>query len=254
MKNIIRLKYILPIIIVTVLLFSCSDASVDSTGSEYMPEMVHSIAYDANTYGYYSRNNYSTEDDYFKYAQPRLPVKNTVARGNAISESQAYFYGYSEEERTRATKEIIQNPLAITEKNLKNGKELYTVFCGICHGEKGDGKGYLVRPDGGKYLALPANLVSDDFIKSSNGRYYHAMMRGRNMMEPFFDKLSYEERWQVIHYIRSLQAESKGLVYNQNLNTLNNTDKPAGKMDSETAKGQSVSDDTGKQEKAKEIK
>lgn len=253
MKNNIRLKYILPILLATILLLSCSDASVDSTGSEYMPEMVHSIAYDGNTYGYYSRNNYSTEADYFKYAQPRLPVKNTVPRGNAVSEIHPYFYGYSEEERTRASKEIILNPLPITDKHLLKGKELFTVYCAICHGEKADGKGYLVRPDGGKYLALPANLISDDFVKSSNGRYYHAIMRGRNMMEPFFDKLSYEERWQVIHYIRSLQAESKGLIYNQTTNTLNNTDKPAGKNESGSVEGKPVTDKTSQSAASKEV-
>jgi cytochrome c553 len=238
MKNYIRLRYILPFIIVTLLLFACSEASVNSTGSEYMPEMVHSIAYEANTYGYYQRNNYSTEDDYFKYAQPRLPVKNTVSRGNAVSESHAYFYGFSEEERTRASREIVNNPLVITAGNLQKGKELYTIYCGICHGEKGDGKGYLVRDDGGKYLALPANFLSDDLMKSSNGRYYHAIMRGKNMMEPFFDKLNDHERWQVIQYIRSLQAASKGLVYNEVENSFNKTDKPLGKSDNESAKGQ----------------
>ncbi len=254
MKKMIRLKYIIPFIILTVILFSCSDASRNSTGSEYMPEMVHSIAYDGNTYGYYSRNNYSTEEEYFRYAQPRLPVKNTVPRGNAISESQAYFYGFTEEERTRATKEITQNPLQITDKNLERGKALYTIYCGICHGEKGDGKGYLVRNDGGKYLALPANFMSDDLIKSSNGRYYHAIMRGRNQMEPFYDKLSYDERWQVIQYIRSLQAESKGLVYNQESNTLNNTDQPAGKSLLKAADAQPVSDSESKTESAKQNK
>jgi hypothetical protein len=40
-------------------------------------------------------------------------------------------------------------------------------------------------------------------------------------MGGYSDKLSYEERWQVIHYIRSLQASSKALFYNEKMNTLN---------------------------------
>jgi len=63
-------------------------------------------------------------------------------------------------------------------------------------------------------------------------------MRGKNMMEPFFDKLNDHERWQVIQYIRSLQAASKGLVYNEVENSFNKTDKPLGKSDNESAKGQ----------------
>ncbi len=106
---------------------------------------------------------------------------------------------------------------------------MYNIYCGICHGDKANGGGYLVRDDGGKYPAQPANLVSDDFINSSEGRYYHGIMYGRNAMGGYSDKLSYEERWQVIHYIRSLQAETKSLKYNENENTLNNA-TPASKL------------------------
>ena len=47
-------------------------------------------------------------------------------------------------------------------------------------------------------------------------------------MGSYKDKISYEERWQVIHYIRSLQAKEKKLTYNQLENTLNEVDVPAG--------------------------
>jgi len=50
------------------------------------------------------------------------------------------------------------------------------------------------------------------------------------LMGGYADKLSYEERWQVIHHIRSLQAKSLGLTYNQLENTLNTVDRPAGEM------------------------
>jgi hypothetical protein len=49
-------------------------------------------------------------------------------------------------------------------------------------------------------------------------------MHGKNVMGSYADKLSYEERWQVIHYIRALQAQNKGLQYDENGNTLNKTD------------------------------
>ena len=47
-------------------------------------------------------------------------------------------------------------------------------------------------------------------------------------MGGYSDKISYEERWNVIHYIRSLQAKELKLTYNQVENTLNNVDRPAG--------------------------
>lgn len=230
------------------LLYACSPAGGNSTGHEYMPDMGHSIAYEANYYNYYSLNTWGTEEDYKKYAMPRKPVEGTIPRGYAgsnkngmssmkgeltqnsiaipVNGSVPYYYEDTEDERNRAMSEIINNPFPITDAGLEKAKSLYNVYCGICHGEKGDGAGYLVRDDGGVYPAQPANFLLDEFVSASNGRYYHAIMYGKNVMGGYADKLSYEERWQVIHYIRSLQAKEKGLVYNENENSLNAVDMP----------------------------
>ena len=238
---------------------SCQQPGGNTTGSEYMPDMAHSTAYEANVYGPYYWNTWDSMSVFTRkdLAAPRDPVGGTIPRGYAgvyfahdpaaqqammaVLTGQApgavatplnghvpYYYADSEEERARATAEITTNPFPITEAGLTHGMELYTIYCGVCHGEKGDGAGYLVRDAnpatgdaGGKYPAAPANFTLDDFVNSSNGRYYHGIMYGRNMMGPYADKLSYEERWQVIHYIRSLQAKAKNLEYSQNANTLN---------------------------------
>ena len=232
-----------------VVLFACQQPGKNSTGSEYMPEMAHSIAYEANYYNYYYNNTWGSQDEYYQFAQPGLPVEGTVPRGYAGMSSEnvhdhksdngvyvpangsvPYYYGDTEEERTRATNEIVDNPFKITNDGLAVGKELYDIYCGICHGDKGDGAGYLVRDDGGKYLAQPANMLLPEFVSATNGRYYHVIMKGKNLMGAYKDKLSYEERWQVIHYIRSLQAKELQLTYDQYENTLNSVDVPAGDL------------------------
>ncbi len=211
-----------------ILIVACQSPGGNSTGSEYMPDMAHSIAYEANYYNYYYNNTWSDRETYHKFAQPRQPVEGTVPRGGGVK---AYAYGNTEEERTRATAEILNNPFPITDAGLKEGKALYDTFCGICHGEAGDGAGYLVRDDGGKYPVQPANFLLDEFIAASNGRYYHAIMHGKNLMGAYADKIDYEERWQVIHYIRALQAKDKKLAYNQMENTYNSTfGEPAGEI------------------------
>ncbi len=239
-------------------LLACQQPGPDKTGSEYMPDMAHSIAYEANSYDPYFLNTWE-EGSVKKYRELTLhynPVPRTIPRGyagiataadaNMAQEELAvlegekggiripmnghvpFYYGNSEEERQRAIEEIRQNPYYITEKGLKKGKELFNIYCAICHGEKGDGSGYLVRDadpakgdPGGKYPAAPVNFTLDDFVNSSNGRYYYAIMYGKNVMGSYADKLSYEERWQVIHYIRSLQAKAKGKEYSPQANTLN---------------------------------
>lgn len=227
------LKYISAVVLTICLFTACQQPGKNSTGSEYMPDMAHSVAYEANYYSYYYHNTWGSEDEYYKMASPRKPVKGTIARnaaGTAKASALSYAYGDSDEERARAIAEIIDNPYPITDAGLAEGKELYDVMCGICHGDKADGLGYLVREDGGKYPAAPANLLLEEHVTASNGRYYHAIMYGKNVMGAYKDKLSYEERWNVIHYIRSLQAKENKLEYNQMANTLNTVDRPAGEI------------------------
>ena len=237
----------------------CSPAGGEDRGHEFMPDMVHSTAYEANLYNYYYYNTWGTKEAYKEFVNPRKPVEGTIPRGftstyykedveatiaslneftGASSQtaiaytpngSVPYYYDDTEEERTRATAEIVDNPFPITTAGLTRGKELYTIYCAVCHGDKGDGLGYLVREANpaqgivaGVYPAAPANFQQDTFYNSSNGRYYHAIMYGKNVMGPHADKLSYEERWQVIHYIRSLQAAEQGLEYSEEANTYTN--------------------------------
>jgi len=248
------------VIVAFLSIYSCGQPGVNSTGKEYMPDMAHSVAVESNVYFNYDRNTWDEESalSLKDLSNPHLPVKGTVPRGyagvaqytnpldrmkaeeqirgrnavNAVPISMnghvPYYYQDTEEERTRAIAEIINNPYPISAVGLEKGKELYNVFCGICHGEKGDGLGYLVREAdpsngdaGGVYPAAPANFLLDDLINSSNGRYYHSIMYGKNVMGGYADKMSYEERWQVIHYIRSLQAAEKKVAYDENENGLN---------------------------------
>jgi mono/diheme cytochrome c family protein len=228
-------KYIfLGVVAIMLSLQSCQQAGGNSTGSEYMPDMGHSVAYEANYYNYYYHNTWGSEDEYYEFSKPKLPVNGTVPRranGNGFNlpsqGSVPYYYADTEEERTRAMAEIIDNPLPITEAGLAEGKELYNIFCATCHGDKADGNGYLVR-DGGAYPAQPANFLLEEHVNASNGRYYHSIMHGKNVMGGYSDKISYEERWNVIHYIRSLQAKELKLTYSQLENTLNTVDRPAG--------------------------
>ena len=256
MKKLRNYIYILATVIV---FYSCSPADGNHPGSEYMPDMAHSIAYEANVYTYYSLNTWEEASTVGskELSNPRLPVNGTVARGYAgvsldgeratdeviaelrgenainaiavpVNGNAPYYYGDTDDERLRATAEILDNPFPITAEGLAKGKELYDIFCGICHGEDGGGLGYLVREadpakgiEAGKYPVAPANLLLEDYANSSNGRYYHAIIYGKNVMGGYADKMNYEERWQVIHYIRALQAKNLKLAYNEEVNEWN---------------------------------
>jgi mono/diheme cytochrome c family protein len=235
-------------------LAGCQKAEGNQTGSEFIPDMAHATAYEANVLTKYSFNTWDEESTFSRrtLSQPRQPVNGTIPRGYSgvasndgiYSSAEAavlstmsknthdrkvpytpngsapYYYPDTEEGRTQATQNILYNPYPITKDGLEKGKELYEIYCGICHGDKGDGAGYLVRDNGGKYPAQPAIFTDSAFVFSSNGRYYHGIMYGKNAMGGYADKLSYEERWQVIHYIRSLQATARKVNYDENANGL----------------------------------
>ncbi len=247
-----NLKQNIYILIFALAIFASSCSSdPEIAGTEYMPDMAHSIAYEANVLTDYYYNTWEEASlekgsgkSLLELSSPRNPIKGTIARGYAGSTKPAgasdrginikpngsvpYYYEDTEDERTRASAEIINNPYPITEAALDNGKQMYNIFCATCHGEKADGNGYLVRDDGGVYPAQPANLINAEFTAASNGRFYHALIYGKNVMGGYSDKISYEERWNVIHYIRSLQAKETGTKYNHLRNTLNTAAVPGG--------------------------
>ncbi len=243
-----------------VLLTACTPED-NFTGTEYMPDMGHSLALEANTYNYYYYNTWDNEStvELSKLVYPRTVPEGTVPRGyasnflpgakaplsleamsamrgtftatddlNAIATPTSghvpYYYDDSAEGRLAAIAELTENPFPITDEGLDRAKFLYETFCGICHGNSGNGLGYIYNEDenpNAKYPLAPANFLTDDLKSASNGRYYHAIYYGYNAMGAYKDKLSYEERWQVIHYIRNLQAKDAKLEYNQASNTLN---------------------------------
>ncbi len=231
--------------------FTACETDVQDPGSEYMPDMGHSIANEANVVDDYYYNTWDEKSQITlrDIHERNMPVANTVPRGYAgvafgganssammgamqgkgssmaipMNGSVPYYYKDTEEERLRAIAEIQANPFPITTEGMERGKELYDTFCGICHGTKADGNGWLVDEANvnAVYPAAPANFLLDDHANSSNGRYYHAIMYGKNVMGSYKDKISYEERWQVIHYIRSLQAKEKKMEYSADANTWN---------------------------------
>lgn len=252
------MKYAIGAILGVVLfawLFSvCSPAGKNKTGHEYMPDMYHPVSYETSQYSAYRYNHWEDGQTFSKaqLSQPRGKVSGSVPRGytgvyytdatsldivrgknapNAISapvNGEAPFpYVDTEADRLKCEKELVANPFPITKEGLDRAKPLYEIFCGVCHGTKGDGQGVLVTIPDAKYPAAPKNLLGDDMIGSGNGRLYFAIIYGKNVMGAYDDKLSFEERWQVIHYVRSLQAKSKNLEYSEKANSLSSIEKPA---------------------------
>ena len=100
------------------------------------------------------------------------------------------------------------NPLAINKQNIEEGRILYVSMCAPCHGVKGAGNGKIVEL--GKYPAPPsyATGVSSRggaMNELTDGKIYHTIQHGLNLMGSYVSQLSPDERWKVIMYVNKLQ-------------------------------------------------
>jgi len=129
----------------------------------------------------------------------RQPVEGTIPRGHVPYRFD--HLGNTIEDAQKAGEQL-SNPLPVTMENLKRGKELYDVYCIVCHGKRGEGDGPVVGP---QRFPAPPSLHTKQALQYKDGRVYHIMTKGVGKMPAYADKLDPEERWMVVHYLHALQ-------------------------------------------------
>lgn len=165
-------------------LVSCDRKRTDK-GYEYFPDMAHSLTYETYQYNPVLGNGQSMS----------TPVPNTVPM-----EMEPYTNNSSPEGRELASKEL-RNPLQLTEEFLVKGKEQYRIFCAHCHGDAGNGDGFLYTS--GKYVMKPASLLSEKMIASNEADIYHVITAGYQVMGPHGHMIRPDERWMIAMYVKN---------------------------------------------------
>ena len=87
-------------------------------------------------------------------------------------------------------------------KNILEGKDLFGDFCYPCHGLKGVGDGPVV----GKY-PRPPDITKSPYTERGDGFFFYIITFGRSIMPAYGHAISYQERWQIILYLRTLQGK-----------------------------------------------
>ena len=194
---------------------SCGNSDTKKPGKVYMPDMAYSRAWET-----YSESPITTPEGYNMSA--RKPVEGTIPRGwvpedQSVRTNQAFLMSYMAKNHFTHTAEkwqeeydkagaLIKDPLPYTKDYLDQGKSLYAVHCQVCHGEKGNGDGQLVvLPDGsdGPYTAVPP-AYSKRLPEIKDGNIFYSVSYGKGMMGAYGNQLKVEDRWKIIHYIKSL--------------------------------------------------
>ena len=124
-----------------------------------------------------------------------MSVLTSALLGAALSVAQSW--EIPEEERA------VGNPVEASETVLEEGRAHYEKQCLMCHGEsfKGDG------PAVAMFQRKPPDLSTHEARERlTDGEIFYKISVGKNPMPAMKSKLTEDERWKVVHYVRSLQA------------------------------------------------
>jgi mono/diheme cytochrome c family protein len=125
----------------------------------------------------------------------RQPPEHTIPRG---------FRPY--EIPTLEAAKAHANPVLMNKSVLQKGRQLYNVYCIVCHGQFGEGDGLVAAMPGWPrpLFPRPPSLQSDQVNGYKDGQIFHIITMGQNLMPSYAEKLNEEERWTVVHYLRAL--------------------------------------------------
>jgi len=163
---------------------SCHKAGEHPGYELILHDMAHSVPYDA------FQPNPVTRDG--KTLQ--RPVQGTIPRG-----THPFHFAATPEEAIRAGREL-HDPFPPTPAVLERGKAVYTTFCRVCHGDRGQGDGPIIP----KFPNPPA-YNSDRVRTLPEGQIFHTVTYGTSLMPSYAAQISVDDRWKAIRYVQTLQ-------------------------------------------------
>jgi len=98
----------------------------------------------------------------------------------------------------------LRSPLPFTQASVQQGKRGYGYYCIQCHGKETDGNGTV----GQSFAPLPTDLRGSYVQRQNDGELFYKISFGYRRHPPLADTVAEEDRWAIIHYLRSLVREA----------------------------------------------
>jgi len=95
----------------------------------------------------------------------------------------------------------VRDPVPVSVRSLRRGKQVFEQYCIVCHGPAGRGDGTVVP----KFVP-PPDLTMETSVQRTDGYLYAMIRQGRGIMPRYGDKIRGADRWHVVHYLRQLQG------------------------------------------------
>ncbi len=155
---------------------------------EFLPQMAHGPRYNA----------FSANTNFADGKTLQLPVPGTIARGEV-----PLHYAATPADALRAGEELVNPVAASDQRALARGEHVFKSFCTPCHGADAGGMGSVTQ----RGVPPPPSLLAAHAVGMKDGQLFHILTYGQNNMASYASQISRDDRWNVIAYVRSLQAK-----------------------------------------------
>ena len=136
----------------------------------------------------------AASDFFSDHRSARPAIEDTVARGH-LRIDEARYTGKINGEN------IDQFPIPITKADIERGQGRFNIYCTPCHGHIGDGNGMVVL----RGYRQAASYYTDKLMKAPVGHFFDVITNGFGAMPSYASRITPDDRWRVIAYIRALQ-------------------------------------------------
>ncbi|MBE9503738.1 MAG: cytochrome c [Proteobacteria bacterium] len=99
----------------------------------------------------------------------------------------------------------LKNTVQPTSESIARGREVYNIYCSLCHGKTGVGDGIV-----GEKFITPADLTDEYIQTKPDGDIYYTITNGGLAVMPMQgDAIEPVDRWNVVNYIKHVLSQKK---------------------------------------------
>ncbi len=124
----------------------------------------------------------------------RPAIEDTVARGELRLDAARYTGKVNGQD-------VDYFPWKITKDDIRLGEYRFDIYCSPCHSRLGDGNGMVVQ----RGYRKAASYHTDKLMKAPVGHFFDVVTNGFGAMPSYASRVSADDRWRIIAYIRALQ-------------------------------------------------
>jgi mono/diheme cytochrome c family protein len=96
-------------------------------------------------------------------------------------------------------------PFRVTNAVIARGRERFEINCVACHGRTGEGDGIVVQ----RGFTHPPSYFSKSLLDAPDSHLFDVITNGKGAMFSFDDRITPDDRWAIVAYIRTLQQAAR---------------------------------------------